>query len=563
MSKLLLDKSQEEQLGSLESFSSFQMTWPIKMFFNCPNRIIGLFTGNQSMKTSSTAYNYVLRILGLHPVPKKNVVYFECENRHFYSPFTRPQDGTCIECTAPVQQHKRGSRKFRFASETLPGETQDPKGEKHEDTEVKNTQYPEFKKWLPLRLIKRDITFRNMAMVIYDPFGGEPIVVEFVSYKQTVQQGAGVQRMSVWMDEEPPFDFYREQLPRILAEDGDLIFSLTPANYITWTHDEIFEKAAVYYRSKYIQNFTGEPAVEHTGLSYNVAVVQAATDDNPTLSPEVIEDMYNHVEDPDELAIRRFGIFKQISGRIFKTYDDRVVAIPEETYFPDGIPYHFFHARFVDYHQHTPWACGWISISPQNEAFIHDEWNPSPEKLVTYDINRQMASMSKDFRYGINLIDPLAAQAQPNTGRSTLDDFNENFFSLRQEGIGTGGYWETWDTKSTRGRDGLRTRIQNSVRVGKPFNNEIVKDGRKIYIPTIWVFRKCRQTRLSLRNWRLEEWVDKRALVTKDKKDKPQQKWSHFCTGLEGIMKDTRFRAHTAASGYVPERRHTRFKGRR
>ena len=69
-----------KQLNAFENFLSFKTTWVFKAFINCPNRIIGLFTGNQYGKTNSAMYQYVLRVLGVHPIPEKNVLYFECPN---------------------------------------------------------------------------------------------------------------------------------------------------------------------------------------------------------------------------------------------------------------------------------------------------------------------------------------------------------------------------------------------------------------------------------------------------------------------------------------------------
>jgi len=103
----------------------------------------------------------------------------------------------------------------RLASETLPGETTDGKGET--STEVKNTLYPELKKWLPPFLIKKDITARSPKMVIKSGVGGPDIVVEFVSYNQSVQSTAGSQRFIIKCDEEPPKAFWEEQLPRLFG----------------------------------------------------------------------------------------------------------------------------------------------------------------------------------------------------------------------------------------------------------------------------------------------------------------------------------------------------------
>ncbi|MHC4728103.1 MAG: hypothetical protein ACYS17_12845, partial [Planctomycetota bacterium] len=47
----------------------------------------------------------------------------------------------------------------------------------------------------------------------------------------------------------------------------------------------------------------------------------------------------------------------------------------------------------------------------------------------------------------------------------------------------------------------------------------------------------------SLKHWNWENWKDSRHLVIKDPKQVPAERWSHFCTALEGLLKDKRFRA--------------------
>ena len=55
--------------------------------------------------------------------------------------------------------------------------------------------------------------------------------------------------------------------------------------------------------------------IERVDSPHDIAVIQAATDDNPTLSKAVIEEKLSIYEDPDDIAIRRYGIFRQVSGR--------------------------------------------------------------------------------------------------------------------------------------------------------------------------------------------------------------------------------------------------------
>jgi hypothetical protein len=106
-----------------------------------------------------------------------------------------------------------------------------------------------------------------------------------------------------------------------------------------------------------------------------------------------------------------------------------------------------------------------------------------------------------------------------------------------------GGSWQTWNTKGDYGRREIQRRLKNSLQVGKPFNNLIVQDGTKMYLPTLWVLDNCKITADFMRKWRWDEWADNRAaLTTKDMKDTPQQKWSHFNMVWEAIFKEPRFR---------------------
>jgi hypothetical protein len=580
---LELSEADVKQLNDFENFLSFKPTWIFKRFVGAKERILALFTGNQYGKTGGTAYNYVLRILGYHPVPQKNVLYFECASRycpnghqhtkmpsdkichcgeevdefsaHAYSIRTRPEDNICTECSEKLSIHKRKTKIFRFCADTLPNDKGDT-GVGSDSIEVKNTTYPAFKKWLPHFLLKKDITARNSSMIIIDPnsgmqFGdleyeGGDIVVEFVSYHQP-SMGAGVQRLSTWMDEEAPYEFYKEQLPRLFAENGDLIITLTPANYITWTYDDIFEKGRIYYRSKAICDFLSKDSekvkqVERTDSTLNIAVFQAATDDNPTLTKNVINEMFDNYDDPDDIAIRRYGIFRQVSGRILKDYEYGIHLISGEKYFPNGLPHHWTHGRAIDYHQQTPWACTIAAISDRDELFIWKEYNPSPEKNTMKEIAFNWASMGEDYKFRVNLVDPLI-QSSKDGNRTLLDDFNHEMNELKREGIGTGGRWSPWDTKGEKGREEIKIRLKNSKRVGRPFNNEIVEDGRLIRIPTIWILDECRTISKSFRLWRWDEWADATSKQTKEQKNKPAQKHSHFPMTVEALCKHAGFRA--------------------
>lgn len=498
-----------EQLNGWEGFFEHIITDTFRVLVNCDSKIIAIFTGNQFGKTDNVAKDYVLRIMGIHPVEKKNI---------------RPHDKV---------------RTFRFCSNTLPSDVG--------GGEVRNTQYPALKRRLPNGLIKKDINSRRPVITLYDPQGGPDINIEFVSFNQEVQSTAGVQRRSVWIDENCGQEFFDEQVPRLLAADGDLIMTYTPTPGSSgWEFDSLYERASTIIRSpavcRRIYERTGEkfPVVFRTDSKEDITVIMAATDDNPTLTSDVIEGLFTMYDDEDVIDARRYGLFRQLSGRVFKSFN-KMHIIRRDEFFPSGIPYEWVHARGIDCHPKVPWACGFIALSPNDEAFIYDELNPSPEKYVSYEISKQLAFKSGEQRFSLDLIDPWSTNKQPNSGLTLLEDLNRYFWEWKKEGICQGAYFQTWDTHGDHGRDLIRQRLNNSIRCGTPFNNLVDYNGHKKRLPTLWLLDNCGNTIQHFKNWRMEEWANRDQLLTKDEKDKPQAKWSHFPMVYEGIFKSPAF----------------------
>jgi len=357
----MLSDSEIVQLNDFGRFLSWKSTWAFRQFIRLDNSIIVLFTGNRSMKTSSTAYQYVLRFLGWHPVPKRNFVFLECSEGHQYSPNqVKPdefrENGThisyarCPVCGKDLRVHDRQTSVYRFAMEVLPG-TSENVGESGESAETKNAVVPEFKKWLPPFLIKKDFTYRNYAMTLHDvnagkiwggeKYPGKDIIVEFSSYAQGWKQGAGVDRIGIWVDEESPYSFYEEQIPRLLTEDGDLIMTLTPAERVSWTMDEFIDRADIVIRTEAVRDFlkidqdVDYPPIQRLNNGTDIAIIMAATDDNPLYTTDQVDRMFAKFEDPSVIAIRRFGIHKQVHGRIYKEFQWEPIVIESERYFSE------------------------------------------------------------------------------------------------------------------------------------------------------------------------------------------------------------------------------------
>jgi len=515
-----INSETEQALARYENLLAFKKTDHLQMLLRLPHKTIGLFSGNQGGKTSNVAVQYFLRVIDQHPVKEKN----------------------------------RLAKKIRCMSSSLP-ESSSPE-------EQDNTQYLELKKIIPYEMIIKDITARSQNLVVANPTHGKT-VFEFRSSKQELQDLGKIQLSSVWHDEETPKSIREECKMRLLAEDGDEIFSLTPVNPLSYTFDDIWEKASLIYRTKIISEKFNFPQIEKRNTGHDIACIQMATDDNPTLSLGVIERMFEDIDDPDEVLVRRYGIFKAISGRVHKTYDPKYCYINFQKTFPANIPYDWVHTRGIDYHNsRTPWSIGWVSASPKNEWFLWQEFHPSIDGIHAYntrEIAKAIIRKSFDYTYILNLIDPLASAKQPNTLFSVTDDMNRYFDELRSP-----AKWQGWDTKGTTGRDEISMRFKNAIRCGKPFNNEAVEDGRIVNLPTLWICDTCPKFHRSILNWRFGEYVTTTTKATRDPKPQTQERYSHDNMVLECLAKDQRllYAAHFMNNHPTQiHRRHSRVTG--
>jgi len=508
------------------NFLSFIPSFQLDKLTHSTSTITVLIGGNRTGKTATAIMDFMLRLFRIHPIPHKN--FFD----------------------------NMPSKVVRFVSKVLPAKIE------KQDT-VRNTQYPELMKRLPKELIVKDITTKNPVVTIKDPFSPQHIQVEFTSFSQSVGAMAGVERIYVWIDECPPYSVYEENYMRLISTGGDMIITLTPAESESeWIYTMLYERARHIYRSKAVVerlkeiNKSSEALEEqHFPDNPDITVIYTATDDNPYLRTIYEKELeryrqcnekppYNSFEEfitarfymlveESDINVRRYGLFSNISGRVYKDFNSLVHAINPIEYFNSTyIPPEWKHFRTIDYHESNDWACLWGAISPQNECFIYDELKISPHSHTLEQIAFLIARKSKRYRYTADLIDPRAQIKSINTSTSPVQELNRIFYKFRNDGICSGAYWRSFDTVSDTGREEVRKRLKGSLQCGRPFNNNAG------VIPTIWIFSTCRYTIESMKNWSYETWKNRDKLLEKDMKEKPQQKYSHFCTALEGALKE-------------------------
>ena len=438
--------------------------------------------------TVTTAYDATMRLLGIHPVKKRNVL----------------------------------NKPIRFVSKVKPGS----------DDDEENQQYVEFKRMYPREFIKKDVTARSSIMTVRNPFGGRDYKVEFMSSSQELDAFMSVQRSALYQDEEIEKVKWDESQIRLLKEGGDSTITLTPVRGMDWTFDSIWKRAKKIYRSKIIHEKFGFPEVEETGSTTDIEAFCWATDDNPVMTKEAMDRIFEGIDDDDDLAMRRYGVFRQVSGRIYKSFDEKIHKIPAAEAFEASLFRTYWNYRIIDYHQQKPWYVSYVAISPRNEWYVWNELVAKHEHRHTLDIRDEIKTnslMDEDEEFNrATLIDPLAKVKQTNTGFSVFDDLAMGEYGLRR--------LTPADTKNTQGRMNVKMRLKNSLVCGVPGNN-INKFGEPdqrygIYMPTIWFMDNCTGHIDHFKSWRYVDWKQEHVKATRTVK-RESEKYSDFCRNIE------------------------------
>ena len=479
---------QLKQFAKYQNLLSFVVHPTIKKYLFSTAQTRGIIKGNQGGGTATTIYDAVLRLLGIHPVKERNIL----------------------------------NKPIRFVSKVKPLSEYDEE----------NQQYVEFRKIFPAEFIKTPITVRSAIMTLRNPLGGADNKIEFMSSSQELDAFMSVQRSALYQDEEIDRIKWDESLIRLLKEGGDATITLTPAKGLDWTFDSIWRRAKKIYRSKLICNIYGFPGEEITGNDSDIEIFCWATDDNPVLNKAAIDRIFEGIDDPDELAMRRYGVFKQVSGRIYKAFDEKIHKQPHDEIFNASLFRTYWNYRVIDYHPTKPWYVSYIAISPQNEWFVWNELIAKHDNHTTLELRDDIklnSLLGEDEEFNrCTLIDPLAKVKQPNTGFSVFDDLSMGEYGLRR--------LTPADTKNTGGRMNIKMRLKNSLICGIPGNNvnknDLTEMRYGVYLPTIWFLDNCRGHIENFKNWRLIDWKQEHVKATRTIK-RESQRWSDFCRNLE------------------------------
>lgn len=234
-------------------------------------------------------------------------------------------------------------------------------------------------------------------------------VIDFVTYDQYAKDekvGEGWKGDWAMFNEPPPEGLYKATL-RGLMRGGMVWFCCTPLSE-PWMYDQIY-------------------------LSPNCKVWTWATESNPTLSAEQIEDFKARLT-RDEIETRIYGRFQHISGLVYKTLNAQCHIVRDFS-----VPKDWTRYMAIDWHPRKPVSAVWCAVDPTGRVYFYDE-------LVLDGTVEKIASVIKAKEEGqkirLRYIDWLSAMPDRVTGRSPRNELARHGIfarpAVKKESIGVG-----------------------------------------------------------------------------------------------------------------------------
>ena len=223
-------------------------------------------------------------------------------------------------------------------------------------------------------------------------------------------------------------------------------------------------------------------------------IVHAPSTENPYLPDGYIQSLMDTY--PDEW-IKRYvhGSFETFEGLIYKDFRDSApwVAPTRE------IPKEWYRFVAIDHGYRNPTAVLWIAVAPDGQAIVYDEFYAT-SKLVS-EIAEVIKTKNNDQNIRLYLIDPSCRNRDGKTGRSIIDEFEDNRI-----------YPEP---------------ANNDVRAGINHVQEYlkVKNGK----PKLQILSGCRNLISELQTYR---WKDLKPGASIDEPERPQKKDDHAVDAL-------------------------------
>lgn len=256
---------------------------------------------------------------------------------------------------------------------------------------------PEVARWCPLSDLRGGSwsdAYDKVTRTLHFENGS---FIEFKSYDQELEKHAGTSRHFIHFDEEPPQDIYIENLARTVDTGGNIWFTMTPVEGMTWIFDTI-----------YMAGKKGDDLID---------VIEVDMTENPYLQEGEVQAFLGGL-DKDERDARVHGKFVQLGGLVYKHFDAEKHVI--EPFKPNK---EWLWVASLDHGFNNPTAWLWHAVNPDGRVFTFYEHYESGQTIDyharrVHEINK---SLGRAPEYYIG--DPSIRNHDPITGTSIHQEY--------------------------------------------------------------------------------------------------------------------------------------------
>lgn len=318
---------------------------------------------------------------------------------------------------------------------------------------------------------------------------------QFMSYEQEVKKMGSATLHRIHFDEEPPLRVFEEALPRLMRYGGDMIFTMTPLEGLSWAYEKMW-----------LASGGTDDLDEYLFINSDEgkASIVVDMDDNPYLNEKNKEDTLNEYDISTRKA-RKEGRFVHFAGIIYNEYKEHIhVADPYMYGFDNDKPFANQNVNVIigidPGIRYT--AVIWAAVDEQNKMFIFDE-----VQLENWTIKEVCEYIHRTNAYHevepiFNVIDPQARERSKQTGKTDQSQFTKY-------GVYTILGQKAWST----GVDQVKQRFRDNMLI---------------------IFRNCSGLRKDIPMYRYKEKVGNR--LEEDPKPAPIEKDDHRLDAVRYIV---------------------------
>ena len=239
-------------------------------------------------------------------------------------------------------------------------------------------------------------------------------------------------------------------------------------------------------------------------------LIHAKTTDNPNLPPDYVRSLLNMPES----WVKRFveGSFDVFEGMIWPEFDPDVHTVQ-----PFVLPEWYEGVEGIDHGRRNPTAVLWCYFDDQGNCFVVDE-HYEAGKLVSHHADRILERRAQYGEPNYTVIDASAAQQDPNTGRSVIDE-----------------YWDYGiiTVPSDRHVIARINRVAEWLRLDPTHPHPLTGETRPEGWPRLYIFRNCVHLIEHIQQY---QWKRKPPTQETDAKEEPLKKDDHDVDALGYVL---------------------------